>query len=161
MWWSAAHLLFLAGVLAFVPVFPGLWRAAGVRGGRGTAVGATALIGLAGAAAVAVQAGIDLVVGFLAADEDAMSELFERVQEVPGVVPLVYTVVPVLFWLGLLALVTLLAAFRRDLMPGWTPPLVLVATVLMAVSLDLLPVGGLCLGLALLPVRRALSGARR
>ncbi|MFF4670326.1 hypothetical protein ACFY1C_10680 [Streptomyces sp. NPDC001279] len=90
-----------------------------------------------------------------------MSELFERVQDVPGVVPLVYTVVPMLFWLGLLALVTLLAVFRRDLVPGWTPPLVLVATVLMAVSLDLLPVGGLGLGLALLPVRRALSGARR
>ncbi|WP_424861854.1 hypothetical protein [Streptomyces sp. MMS24-I29] len=161
VWWSAAHLLFLAGGLAFVPVFLGLWRAAGVRGGRGVAVGAAALIGLAGAAAVAVQAGIDLVVGFLAADEDAMSELFERVQDVPGVVPLVYTVVPMLFWLGLLALVALLALFRRDLVPGRTPPLVLVATVLMAVSLDLLPVGGLCLGLALLPVRRALSDARR
>ncbi|MFI9628748.1 hypothetical protein [Streptomyces sp. NPDC052042] len=161
VWWSVAHLLFLAGALTFVPVFLALWRAAGLRGGRGVAVGVAALAGLVGAAAVVVQAGIDLVVGFVAADEGAMSELFERVQGVPGAMPLVYTVVPMLFWMGLLGLVTLLALYRRDLVPGWTPPLVLAGTVLVAVSLDLLPVGGACLGLALLPVRRALPGAER
>lgn len=34
VWWSSAHVLFLAGVLAFVPVFLSLRTAAGVRGGR-------------------------------------------------------------------------------------------------------------------------------
>ncbi len=157
VWWTAAHLLFLAGVLAFVPVFLGLRGLVGESGGR-TAATVAAWTGLLGAAAVVVQAVIDLGAGFAAADKQAMSEMFDRVQGVPGVMPLVYTVVPMLFWLGLLALVTLLAFLRRDLVRAWAPVLVLAGTVVMAVSLDLLPVGALCLGVALLPVRRGLPG---
>jgi hypothetical protein len=156
VWWSLAHLLFLAGVLAFVPVFLGLRGLAGERGGGRVAATVAAGVGLLGAAAVVVQAVIDLAAGFVAADKQAMSELFDRVQGVPGVMPLVYTVVPVFFWLGLLALVALLAFLRRDVVRWWAPALVLAGTVLMAVSLDLLPVGALCLGVALLPVRRGL-----
>ncbi|MGQ4490772.1 hypothetical protein ACN6LM_001575 [Streptomyces sp. SAS_281] len=156
VWWSAAHLLFLAGVLAFVPVFLGLRLPAGERGGRRAGVRVAAGIGLLGSAAVAAQAVIDLVVGFLAADEQAMSDLFEKVQGVPGVMPVVYTVVPLLFWLGLLALLTLLALFRRDGVPARSPLLVLAGTVMMAASLDLLAVGALCVGLALFPIRGAL-----
>ncbi|WP_327273359.1 hypothetical protein OG609_15505 [Streptomyces sp. NBC_01224] len=155
VWWTTAHLLFLAGVLAFVPVFLGLRRLAGERGGRRVAVEVAAWAGLAGAAAVAVQAVIDLAVGFVAADKHAMGEIFERVQDVPGVMPLVYTVVPMLFWFGLLGLVTLLAFFRRDLVRAWAPVAVLAGVVPAAVSLDLLPIGALCIGLALLPVRRS------
>ncbi|MEE1750424.1 MULTISPECIES: hypothetical protein [unclassified Streptomyces] len=158
VWWTAAHLLFLAGVLAFVPVFLGLRKLAGERGGGRVAAEVAAWTGLLGAAAVVVQAVIDLTAGFVSADKEAMSEMFDRVQGVPGVMPLVYTVVPMLFWLGLLALVTLLAFLRRDLVRAWTPVLVLAGTAAMAVSLDLLPVGALCLGVALLPVRRGLSG---
>ncbi|WP_327709254.1 hypothetical protein OG912_11365 [Streptomyces sp. NBC_00464] len=158
MWWSVAHLLFLAGVLAFVPVFLGLRLPAGVRGGRRTGVRVAAGIGLLGAAAVAVQAVIDLVVGFLAADKQAMSDMFEKVQGVPGVMPAVYTVVPMLFWLGLLGLVTLLAFFRRGEVPGRSPLLVLAGIVMMAMSLDLLAAGALCVGLALYPMRRGLRG---
>lgn len=113
-------------------------------------------IGLVGAAAVAVQAVIDLVVGFLAADEREMSDLFDKVQDVPGVMPMVYTVVPMLFWLGLLALVTLLAFFGRGEVPAWSPLLVPAGTVLMAMSLDLLAAGAVCVGLALYAVRRGL-----
>ncbi|MFE5092950.1 hypothetical protein ACFRCI_21960 [Streptomyces sp. NPDC056638] len=155
VWWMLAHLLFLAGVLVFVPVFLGLRKTAVVRGGRRVAVDVAAWAGLVGAAAVAVQALIDLVVGFVAADEQAMSELFERVQDVPGVMPLVYTVVPLLFWFGLLALVTLLVFFRRDLVRAWAPVAVLAGVVLTAMNLDLLPIGALCIGLALLPVLRS------
>ncbi|MFF1921025.1 hypothetical protein ACFVW8_10690 [Streptomyces sp. NPDC058221] len=154
VWWTAAHVLFLAGVLAFVPVFLGLRMPDGVRGGRRTGVRVAAGAGLLGAAAVAVQAVIDLVVGFLAADKGAMSDKFERVQDVPGVMPVVYTVVPMLFWFGLLALVTLLAFFRRDEVPVWSPLLVLAGVVMMAMSLDLLAVGALCIGAALFPVHR-------
>ncbi|MFJ2089775.1 hypothetical protein ACIOEW_10940 [Streptomyces sp. NPDC087901] len=158
VWWSLAHLLFLAGVLAFVPVFLRLRTEAGVRGGRRAGIRVAAGAGLLGAAAVAVQAAIDLVVGFLAADKEAMSEMFDRVQGVPGAMPLVYTVVPTLFWLGLLALVTQLAFFRRGEVPGRSPLLVLAGIVMMAVSLDLLAAGALCVGLALYPVRRGLRG---
>ncbi|MFC9622927.1 hypothetical protein ACFTXM_24055 [Streptomyces sp. NPDC056930] len=155
MWWSLAHLLFLAGVLVFVPVFLGLRRLAGERGGKRVAVAVAAWTGLLGAAAVAVQAVIDLVVGFVAADKRAMGEIFERVQDIPGVMPSVYTVVPMLFWLGLLALVTLLAFFRRDLVRAWAPVAALAGVVLTGMNLDLLPIGALCIGLALLPVRRS------
>ncbi|MEE1809707.1 hypothetical protein [Streptomyces sp. BE133] len=155
VWWTLAHLLFLAGVLAFVPVFLGLRKTAVVRGGRQVAVEVAAWAGLVGAAAVAVQAVIDLAVAFVAADKQAMSEMFDRVQGVPGVMPLVYTVVPLLFWFGLLALITLLAFFRRDLVRAWAPVAVLAGVVLTAMNLDLLPVGALCIGLALLPVRRS------
>ncbi|MER5358650.1 hypothetical protein [Streptomyces sp. NPDC002785] len=158
VWWTVAHLLFLAAVVAFALVFRGLRELAGVSGGRRVAVEAAAWAGLLGVAAVAVQAAIDLAAGFLAADKQAMSEIFDRVQGVPGMMPLVYTVVPMLFWLGLLALVTLLAFLRRDVVRVWVPVLVLAGTVLMAMSLDLLPAGALCIGLALFPVRRALSG---
>ncbi|WLQ35864.1 hypothetical protein P8A18_21620 [Streptomyces castrisilvae] len=158
VWWSVAHVLFLAGVLAFVPVFLGLRRPAGVRGGGRTGIRVAAAVGLLGAAAVAVQASVDLVVGFLAADKRAMSDMFEKVQDVPGVVPAVYSVVPMLFWLGLLALVTLLAFFRRDVVPARSPLLVLAGAVTMAVSLDLLAAGALCIGLALYPVRRGPRG---
>ncbi|TWG05254.1 hypothetical protein FHX80_113731 [Streptomyces brevispora] len=158
VWWSVAHLLFLAGVLAFVPVFLGLRLPAGVRGGRRAGVRLAAGIGLLGTAAVAVQAVIDLVVGFVAADKQAMSDMFDKVQDVPGVMPVVYTVVPMLFWLGLLALVTLLAFFRRGEVPGWSPLLVLAGVVMMAVNLDLLTAGALCIGLALFPMRRGLVG---
>ncbi|MFE4795741.1 hypothetical protein ACFRFL_11680 [Streptomyces sp. NPDC056708] len=155
VWWTTAHLLFLAGVLAFVPVFLGLRRLAGERGGRRVAGEVAAWTGLLGAAAVVVQAVIDLGAGFVSADKEAMSEMFDRVQGVPGVMPLVYTVVPMLFWFGLLGLVTLLAFFRRDLVRAWAPVAVLAGVVLAAVTLDLLPVGALCIGLALLPVRRS------
>ncbi|MFF2327757.1 MULTISPECIES: hypothetical protein [unclassified Streptomyces] len=185
VWWTVAHLLFLAGVVVFAAVFRGLeqlavarddGRAAVARGDARAAVGrgdgrvvvgrgggrvaarAAAWTGLAGAAAVAVQAVIDLVVGFVAADKQAMSDLFERVQDVPGVMPLVYTVVPLLFWVGLLALVTLLAVHRRDVVRPWVPVLVTAGTVLMAVSLDLLAVGALCIGVALEAVRRRMPG---
>ncbi|THA32372.1 hypothetical protein E6R18_14290 [Streptomyces sp. A1277] len=158
VWWSVAHVLFLAGVGAFVPVFLGLRQPAGVRGGRRTAVRVAVGAGLLGAAAVAVQATIDLVVGLLAADKQAMSDMFEKVQDVPGVMPVVYSVVPMLFWLGLLALVTLLAFFRRDEVPARSPLLVLAGAVLMVMSLDLLTAGALCIGLALFPLRRGLKG---
>ncbi|MEU8503410.1 hypothetical protein AB0C40_01525 [Streptomyces brevispora] len=158
VWWSVAHLLFLAGVLAFVPVFLGLRLPAGARGGRRAGVRLAAGIGLLGTAAVAVQAVIDLVVGFVAADKQAMSDMFDTVQDVPGVMPVVYTVVPMLFWLGLLALVTLLAFFRRGEVPGWSPLVVLAGVVMMAVNLDLLTAGALCIGAALFPMRRGQPG---
>lgn len=103
VWWSVAHVLFLAGVLAFVPVFRGLRLPAGARGGS--------------------RVGVRVAAGA-----------------------------------GLLALVTLLAFFRRGEVPARSPLLVLAGVVMVAVSLDLLAVGALCIGLALFPVRRGPRG---
>ncbi|MER6102088.1 hypothetical protein ABT115_07040 [Streptomyces sp. NPDC001832] len=52
----------------------------------------------------------------------------------------------------------MLAFFRRDVVRAWVPVLVLAGTVLMAVSLDLLAAGALCIGAAMLGMRRGLRG---
>ncbi|WP_150236634.1 hypothetical protein [Streptomyces albofaciens] len=151
--WSVGHLFLLAGVLLFVPVLLGLRRLAVRQGGTQRAVGTglTAL-GLVGVAAVAVQAGIDLLVAYVSADHEAMRELFARIQGVPGVMPAVYTVVPVLFYVGLLLLLGQLAALR--VISAWRPLAVVVGTVAMTATLDLLPVAALLFLLALAPLGR-------
>ncbi|MEU5049381.1 hypothetical protein [Streptomyces sp. NPDC021096] len=152
--WSLGHLALLAGVVLFVPVFAGLRRMA-VRG-RGPAArwfaGSALALGLLGVAAVTVQAGIDLVVGYSAADRAGMNELFERIQGTPGMKPAFYTVGPVLFYVGLLLLIVQSAAVRA--IEAWRPAVVVAAVAVMAAGLDLIPVGALLLLLALAPLGR-------
>lgn len=111
---------------------------------------AGAVAGLAGTAAAAAQAVIDLYAGLRAADKPEMSDIFARVQDVPGVMPVVYTVVPLFLYLGM---ITLLATLRG---PGAVRSLVLfvLGTAAIATNLDLLPLGGLCYLLAFAPLRR-------
>ncbi|MFD7668286.1 hypothetical protein [Streptomyces sp. NPDC059788] len=157
--WSVGHLFLLAGVLLFVPVLLGLRRAVARRDRAQRAVATVfAGLGLVGAAAVAVQAGIDLAVAYSAADHEAMGELFDRVQSVPGVMPVVYTVVPVLFHVGLILILAQLAMLR--VISFWRPLVVLAGTVAMSATLDLLPVTGLLFLLALAPLARLVPEAR-
>ncbi|RSS68503.1 hypothetical protein [Streptomyces sp. WAC06614] len=156
--WIVGHFAFLGGVLFFGVVCEGLRRTVAASGGRArrrvAAVGAAA--GLTGAAAAAAQAAIDLYVGFRAADKPEMKEIFARVQDVPGVLPAVYTVGPLFLYLGM---ITLLAGLKG---PGVARSLVLfvLGTVAMATSLDLMPLGGLCYALAFAPLRRHVPGPR-
>ncbi|MGW7097881.1 hypothetical protein [Streptomyces sp. NPDC054838] len=152
--WSVSHLALLSGVLAFVPVFLELRRRSAH--GRGAAgrwfAGAGAAAGLTGVVAVTAQAVIDLVVGFLSEDREAMNVLFDRVQSHQGVTPAVYSVGPLLFYVGLVLLLTWLAALRRT--EAWRPAVTVAGVAVMAVGLDLLPVGGLLFLLALAPLGR-------
>ncbi|MFF1556433.1 hypothetical protein [Streptomyces sp. NPDC058279] len=152
--WSTSHLALLAGVLAFVPVFLALRRAAahGLGPAGRWCAGAAAAAGLLGVAAVTAQAVIDLVVGFLSEDREAMNDLFDRVRSHPGVTPAVYTFGPLLFYVALVLLTTWLAALRRT---GARRPALIVAGVAVSmVNLDLLPLGGLLFLLALAPMGR-------
>ncbi|MEU8421376.1 hypothetical protein AB0C15_10930 [Micromonospora sp. NPDC048835] len=143
--WQAAHLVALAGMVCFVPgvlalarLLPGSpWR---------TGVVAGALVGLA---ATMVQFGADIVEGLLAEDRTEMSRLAADFKDIPGVEVAFYDVVPQLFFVGLLVLTGMLAARRR--LPWWSVPLLLAGIVLPVVTLDLLPIGGLCMALALAP----------
>ncbi|MEU1588347.1 hypothetical protein [Micromonospora sp. NPDC005710] len=143
--WQAAHLVALAGMVCFVPgvlalarLLPGgPWR---------TGVVAATLVGLA---ATVVQFGADIVEGLLAEDRAEMSTLGAEFKDLPGVEVAFYDVVPQLFFVGLFVLTGMLAARRR--LPRWSVPLLLVGIVLPAVTLDLLPIGGLLMGLALAP----------
>ncbi|MFI7029329.1 hypothetical protein ACIBK1_11565 [Microbispora rosea] len=146
--WTLGHLCFLAALVLFVQIFGRLRTMAG--GGVMATAGYAA--GLAGALALAAQFTIDIVVGFLSADHDAMGPRFEAVKAIPGVEPVVYTVVPLLFYVGMVVLVARLAAGRR--VPWWSAVLVLAQAVLPLVSKDLIPLGAALLLLAFVPLLR-------
>ncbi|MEV1203102.1 hypothetical protein [Microbispora rosea] len=146
--WTLGHLCFLAALVLFVQIFGRLRTMAG--GGVTATAGYAA--GLAGALALAAQFTIDIVVGFLSADHDAMGPRFDAVKAIPGVDPVVYTVVPLLFYVGMVVLVARLAAGRR--VPWWSAVLVLAQAVLPLVSKDLIPLGAALLLLAFVPLLR-------
>jgi hypothetical protein len=146
--WTAGHLAYLAAAILFVPVCLGLRRIA-VTGHRRTA-NAFCSAALLGLLAIAVQAAIDLVIGFRAADKAAMRVMDHQVQAHAGVTPAIYTVGPVLFYLGVVALVALLAVSRRA--GFWTPFVMLAGTLMPAINLDLIPVGACCFLLVTAPM---------
>ncbi|MEV4294227.1 hypothetical protein [Microbispora rosea] len=146
--WTLGHLCFLAALVLFVQIFGRLRTMAG--GGVTATAGYAA--GLAGALALAAQFTIDIVVGLLSADHDAMGPRFDAVKAIPGVDPVVYTVVPLLFYVGMVVLVARLAAGRR--VPWWSAVLVLTQAVLPLVSKDLIPLGAALLLLAFVPLLR-------
>jgi hypothetical protein len=59
---------------------------------------------------------------------------------------------PLLFQIGALTLLVMLATARPRRLPVWSPPLVLVGFVLFAVNLDLIPVGALLVLAGLAPL---------
>ncbi|MCW2881248.1 MAG: hypothetical protein JWQ95_5348 [Sphaerisporangium sp.] len=151
--WTTGHAAFLIGLLLYGPVVLGLRRLVVT---RTTNLSVTASVGtviaLLGMAATAGQIVVDLVVGLRAADRPEMNLLFQQVQAYPGVKPAFYTVGPVLFYVGLLALVVLLAMATPRRVSGWSPVLVVAGTAAMAVNMDLIPLGAACYWLALAPV---------
>ncbi|WP_328382242.1 hypothetical protein OHQ88_06120 [Micromonospora zamorensis] len=150
--WQAAHLVGLAGMVCFVPAVLALagllprspWR---------TGVVALTMVGLA---ATMVQFGADIVEGLLAADRAEMSALGADFKDIPGVEVAFYDVVPQFFFLGLVVLAGMLVARRR--LPWWSVPLLVVGIVAPAVTLNLLPVGGLCILAALAPALPTVAG---
>lgn len=148
--WQAAHLVGLAGMVCFVPAVLALagllprspWR---------TGVVALTMVGLA---ATMVQFGADIVEGLLAADRAEMSALGADFKDIPGVEVAFYDVVPQFFFLGLVVLAGMLVARRR--LPWWSVPLLVVGIVAPAVTLNLLPIGGLCMLAAFAPTLPAL-----
>ncbi|WP_156826039.1 hypothetical protein [Paenibacillus terrigena] len=115
--WTVGHLALFAGLVLMGVGLVELWRL----GGRDTAWGRVWLaVGCAGVASGLAQAGIDLYANAVSADLESRSALFERVQSVPGVMPLVYTVVPMLLYVGLIAL--LVRAPPRDGATHRQPP---------------------------------------
>ncbi|MFF2547179.1 hypothetical protein ACFVUY_32140 [Kitasatospora sp. NPDC058063] len=159
--WTAGHTAMLAGLLLFAPVLLALHRRLAPRGTAGrTAAGAALGTALAGLLCSLAQIGIDLVVGLAAADKAEQSRLFDRVQDVPGVLPLVYQVGPLLFYVGLLALLTAAAAGRSRALRWWSPVLALLGTLASGVDLALVPLAAACYLLALAPLARPAAAPR-
>jgi hypothetical protein len=146
--WTAGHLLMLGALVMFGWVIGGLRRLA-----PGVVANVCATIASVGLVSVIVQIGLDLVVGAISADAAEQSRLFGQIQAVPGVLPLVYTVVPLLLQLGILAQSIVAAAGRGPRRaPWWTPVLILAGTVAGGLGLDYIPVAGLLYLLALAPL---------
>ncbi|GAA3830861.1 hypothetical protein GCM10022226_59670 [Sphaerisporangium flaviroseum] len=150
--WTTGHAAFLIGTSLFGVVILGLYRTVAdrVTGLRLTA-GASTVIALLGTCATAGQVVIDLVVGLRAADRPEMNELFQQVQAYAGVKAAFYTVGPVLFYVGLLGLVVMHAVASPRKGGVWGPVAIVLGTALMAVDLDLIPVGAACYWFALAP----------
>ncbi|BCJ73354.1 hypothetical protein CS0771_28980 [Catellatospora sp. IY07-71] len=147
--WTTGHLAFVLALALFVPVMWTMRRLAGA----GRAATAAAAVGFAGIAALTVQFGIDLVLGFLAADKAEMSAMARSIMELPGVTPVVYTFGPMLFYVAQVWLVVQLA--MRGRVKWWTPVLVLTDMILPFVNKDLIPIGAVCLLISFAPLIRA------
>jgi hypothetical protein len=145
--WQLAHVAAVVGMLLFVPVVVQLGSLLRPSWWRGTLVG----VSLAGLVAAIVQFGADIVIGLQAADKAEMGSLSDRFSAVPGVEVAVYAVGPQLFFVGLTLLAIAAAAARK--LPWWSALLVVIGVALPPVSLNLLPVAGLCLAAAFFPLR--------
>lgn len=150
--WQIAHLLGLAGMILFVPVILGLRRQLGT--GRNLVTGIT-LIGLA---TTVVQFGADMLLALAATDRDDLRRLQQDFAALPAVQPTVYDVGPLLFFLGIVAMATMAAISHR--LPWWSPATMLVAVLLPVADLNLMPLTGLLMLAALLPLRTDTTSAR-
>ncbi|MFJ7280043.1 hypothetical protein [Kitasatospora sp. NPDC098663] len=160
--WTVGHTAMFAGLLLFAPVLlalRGLLAQRGTTAGR-LAAGAALGTAFAGLAASLVQIGIDLYVGLAAADKAEQSRMFDRVQSVPGALPVVYQIGPLLFYVGLLALLVAAAVGAARTLPWWSPVLMLVGTAASGVDLALIPVAAVCYLVALAPLVRRAAGPR-
>ncbi|GAA2205253.1 hypothetical protein GCM10009850_007750 [Nonomuraea monospora] len=113
-WWTAAHLVWLAGFAMCAVMLLAMRRMAGpVTGGRRVAVEAATGLALFGVAANLVQLAIDLYTGFAAADGAAMRGLLDTVKGYPGVEQVVYGPGAQVFYAAVLAQALILALLRR------------------------------------------------
>jgi hypothetical protein len=171
--WTVGHLLFLGSLLLYGGVIAGLYgRIRATTGGtarRATAgvVTAVAAFGLVTFVRVAV---VDIVVGLRAADAAEKSMLADRYADVPAILPqAVYEIGPVLFMIGLLALLVQFAVVTPGpkAVAALSPVLTALGFVAITLDLNLLPAGAALIWLALVPLTReqspispALPGAR-
>ncbi|MER5944764.1 hypothetical protein ABT127_01730 [Streptomyces sp. NPDC001904] len=152
--WTTGHLCFLVGLGFFVRAFVAMRAAAG-RSDRWATAGLVAAV--AGSFALAVQFGVDIVTGLMAADHAEMGRLSDTFGSLPGAELAFYAVGPMFFFIGQVVLAVRLYALRR--LPVWAPCLVFAASLLPLTTKDLIPLGAVLLLLGYAPLWR--TGASR
>ncbi|MFF2043921.1 hypothetical protein ACFVVX_26235 [Kitasatospora sp. NPDC058170] len=151
--WLVGHSLMLVGLLLFAPIVAALRRLLAPRGAAGRiAAGAATGAAFAGLAASVVQIGIDLYVGAVAVDKADQHRLFDVVQSKPGVLPAFYSVGPLLFYVGLLALLVAASVGPARTLRWWSPALVLLGTALTAADLAMIAPAAVLYLVALAPL---------
>jgi hypothetical protein len=148
--WQIAHLLGLAGMILFVPVVLHLRRH--LVTGRNLVTGIT----LFGLATTVIQFSADMILAVAATDRDDLRRLQHAFAELPGVQPTVYDIGPMLFFIGIVTMAALAARARH--LPWWSPATMLAAVLLPVADLNLMPLTGLLMLAALLPLH---TGQRR
>ncbi|MFI0468061.1 hypothetical protein ACH347_28605 [Saccharopolyspora sp. 5N102] len=152
--WQVAHLVNLVGLALFVPAVLGLRRELATRGRTFWTVVTSVGVGTS-----VVQFAIDVAAGLLATDRAGMRAISAEVSAIPGARVVFYVVGPPLLYVGLLALAIMLA--RAKVVAWWCPTLILAGSMLPVVSLDLIPVGALCVLAALAPLAVGRPTSRR
>ncbi len=174
--WTTGHLMFLVALLLFVVVLFALRRAVTAENGSGAASGlggrrttpasvtaaVAVAVGVVGLLAFVRTVVVDIIVGLRSADRPAMNRLYPHYDTFPGGLPAgltsaLDTVGPVLLLAALLALTIQLAAPPRRRLRWWSPVLVAAGFAVISADLNLLPLGGLLLLLALAPNARHAS----
>ena len=155
--WTGGHVLLILGLLCFVPIVLYLRRLVSEQGTvRRLTANTAAAATLLGICSVLGQTVMDIYVASVSTDHAAMNVRFDRFQSHPGVEPLLYTVVPMFFYLGLIVLAGVLALGRPRLAGLRMLVLVLLGTVVMAVDLDFMPLGALLYAAAFAPLGTAM-----
>ncbi|MGK5738552.1 hypothetical protein [Micromonospora sp. URMC 103] len=137
--WNTGHSLFLVSIVLFAGLAVGLRRV--------LLSDAPRLRPLTNTAAVAALVGAASFVWVI------LGDLFAGLADAAPLPDPLFAVGPLLFQLGVLALLIQTATTRPRRLPLWAPPLVLLGFVGIAANLDLLPVGGALIFAALLPLR--------
>jgi hypothetical protein len=143
--WQLAHLFGLAGMALFVPVILTLRRH--ITTGANT-ITAVTLLGLA---TTVIQFSADIVLALAATDRDSLRRLQHQVTDIPGVQAAIYDIGPLLFFIGLVTMAALAA--RTHHLPWWSPATMLIGVLLPTIDLNLMPLTGLLILAALLPLR--------
>jgi hypothetical protein len=146
--WTVGHLAFLAALVCFGKVFAEIRTILG----RSTGSTVAAAIGFAGIGFAGAQFAIDVVLGLVCGDHDAMDVAYGRIQGVPGVQAAVYDFGPLLFFVAQIALSVLLA--RGGKVRWWAPLLVVVDLMVPFTDKDLIPLGAVCLLISYWPLAR-------
>jgi hypothetical protein len=156
--WKTAHVTWIVAFGLFAVVAVLLWRAATRdRPGGWSMTGALGLA-LTGAALMIGQMCVDLWASFGAADKAELIARSRQAADVPGVELMLFIIAPALLYLGLIALLTILAVQRQ--VTAWSPILVVASVALSMAgrSIDglriLEGIGALGLLAALLPFAR-------
>jgi hypothetical protein len=148
--WTLGHILFLLGLVMFIPVILGLWLWLDRTGlGRRFAANLSAVLAIIGLVIFIRVPIIDILSGLLAQNQTAMGEVSTRLNSYPFAgLGFLYNFGPLLFQLGLLALMLQLAILKPRRLPWWSPALLLLGFLMLGFNLNLLPVGAIIIGCA-------------
>lgn len=155
--WTIGHLFFLVALALFGVAMVGLWRER-----RRWFTGAALVAGIVGVVAMARVVVVDIVVARGAADRAEMEREYPKYDDFPGLPDglggVLDAVGGVLFPLGLVVLLVHLAIVRR--LPWWSPVLATAGFAAILATLDLLPLAGVLLLVALVPMVTGTSRSR-